>query len=54
LSICKSIIEKMGGSVTVKSELGEGSTFIMNFRAMCREKVKWASNSSLVKLSLEK
>jgi len=29
LSICKNIIEKMGGSVNVKSKLGKGSTFII-------------------------
>ena len=29
LSICKSIIELMKGSVRVESELGKGSTFIM-------------------------
>jgi len=29
LSICKSLIELMGGSVTVESEVGVGTTFIM-------------------------
>ena len=27
LSICKKIIEKMGGTVTVKSKIGKGTTF---------------------------
>jgi signal transduction histidine kinase len=29
LSICKSLLELMGGSVTVESEVGVGTTFIM-------------------------
>jgi signal transduction histidine kinase len=29
LSICKSLIELMGGSVSVESELGKGTCFIM-------------------------
>ena len=30
LSICKSLIEKNGGSISVKSKEGEGSTFLVN------------------------
>lgn len=30
LSICKSLIELMGGTVTVESEVGIGTTFIMS------------------------
>jgi signal transduction histidine kinase len=29
LSICKSLIELMGGTVSVESELGKGTCFIM-------------------------
>ena len=35
LSICKNIVETMGGSVTVQSKEGEGSTFSITFRVMC-------------------
>lgn len=34
LSICKSIVEQMGGKVIVTSELGHGSTFSMTFKVM--------------------
>lgn len=33
LSICKRIIEKMGGSVVVKSKLNEGTKFIVKLQA---------------------
>jgi len=36
LSICKLIIEKMGGSVTVESQEGVGSTFNLTFRTVAR------------------
>ena len=36
LSICKQIIEKMGGSVDVKSQLGVGSQFIINLKLKCK------------------
>ena len=36
LSICKQIIEKMGGSVSVKSKLDEGSEFIINLKLKCK------------------
>ncbi len=35
LSICKSIIEQMGGSVDVESEVGQGSKFNLTFKAKC-------------------
>ena len=38
LSICKQIIEKMGGSVSVKSRLGVGSEFIINLKLKCKSK----------------
>ena len=38
LSICKNIIEQMGGSVKVKSKLGEGSEFILNMNFKCNVK----------------
>lgn len=36
LSICKMIVEQMGGSVEVRSKLGHGSTFMVTFKAMCK------------------
>lgn len=38
LSICKQIIEKMGGSVDVKSQLGVGSQFIIDLKLKCKNK----------------
>ena len=38
LSICKNIIEQMGGSVGVKSTIGEGSEFIINMKTVCQVK----------------
>lgn len=35
LSICKKLIEEMGGDVKVTSIEGEGSTFSMVFKVMC-------------------
>jgi len=35
LSICKNLIEGMGGSVSVKSILNTGTDFIINFRTSC-------------------
>jgi signal transduction histidine kinase len=36
LSICKSLIELMGGSVSVESELGMGTTFIVSLKTKCK------------------
>ena len=36
LSICKSLIELMEGSVTVESEVGVGTTFIMQLSTKCK------------------
>jgi len=36
LSICKSIIEQMGGSVTVQSKKGEGTKFTVSLRTVTR------------------
>ena len=38
LSICKQIIEKMGGSVDVKSQLGIGTQFIIDLKVKCKVK----------------
>ena len=35
LSICKSIVEQMGGRVAVTSELGKSTTFSMTFKVLC-------------------
>lgn len=35
LSICKNLIEMMGGTVTVESDLGKGTTFIMQLQTKC-------------------
>jgi len=34
LSICKSIVEQMGGSVSAESTVGLGTSFILTFQAM--------------------
>lgn len=36
LSICKMIVEKMGGAVTVSSEIGKGSIFSIEFATMSK------------------
>jgi signal transduction histidine kinase len=36
LSICKLIVEKMGGTVKIKSKEGKGSTFSVQFKTMCK------------------
>ena len=36
LAICKKIITLMGGSVTVESEVGKGTTFLMSFITKCK------------------
>jgi len=38
LSVCKMIIEKMEGYVTVDSVLGEGTTFRVSIKSFCRIK----------------
>lgn len=38
LSICKSIIEKMGGSISVTSKLNQGSEFTINLNMICCSK----------------
>jgi len=43
LSICKSLIELMGGSVRVESELGEGTTFIMQLKTKCRVTISYSA-----------
>ena len=35
LSICKSLVEKMGGKITVESEEGQGSKFNIVFELIC-------------------
>lgn len=36
LSICKMIVESMGGTVKVQSEEGKGSIFSIIFKVMCK------------------
>ena len=41
LSICKKIAEQMGGSVSVKSKMGVGTSFNINLKTKCKvEKIK--------------
>lgn len=39
LSICKMIVEKMGGTLRVKSSVGEGTSFFVTLFAKCRSSV---------------
>ena len=50
LSICKNIIEQMGGSVKVKSQLGQGSRFILNMNCLCV--VKEMRNTQILETAL--
>jgi K+-sensing histidine kinase KdpD len=52
LSICRNIIDKMGGTVHVKSAVNVGSTFLINLPAMYdyrieeeKEEVSFGSNN---------
>jgi hypothetical protein len=36
LSICKALIEQMGGSVAVESELGVGTKFVITLNSHCK------------------
>jgi two-component system, LuxR family, sensor kinase FixL len=38
LAICRKIIERHGGKITAKSELGKGSAFIVTLPG---ERIKW-------------
>jgi signal transduction histidine kinase len=48
LSICKSIIEQMGGSVSVQSTVGEGSQFTVKMRTITKLNKNISHRSSLV------
>jgi hypothetical protein len=51
LSICKSLIEQMAGSVTFVSEQSVGTTFIVTFKTMCMAYDGDSSPSSRNKLN---
>jgi len=38
LTICRKIVERYGGTITAKSTLGKGATFIITLPAMREEK----------------
>lgn len=40
LAICKQIVDKMGGEITLESALGEGSTFTVNVPVKAAERLK--------------
>jgi K+-sensing histidine kinase KdpD len=35
LSICKSLIEQMAGSVAIETEVGKGTTWFITFKTIC-------------------
>jgi len=41
LRICKQLIEQMAGSVSVESEVGLGTKFIISFRTTCKIRVNF-------------
>ena len=36
LSICKRIVEKMGGKINIKSQIGVGTSFIIEMKSICK------------------
>jgi signal transduction histidine kinase len=48
LSICKAIIEQMGGNVHVESQVGRGTSFNLTFKVRCD-----TTNNQLVVRSLQ-
>lgn len=46
LSICREIINANGGSVAVKSELGQGTDFIISLQTKCRVDLALLNNGS--------
>jgi K+-sensing histidine kinase KdpD len=33
---CKSLIEQMGGNITIENKLGSGTSYSINFKTVCR------------------
>ena len=46
LSICKSIVEQMGGHVKVSSSIGIGSKFSMTFKTFCNSEINSESSKN--------
>jgi signal transduction histidine kinase len=53
LSICKSLIEQRGGTVNVKSKVGQGTIFSINLTTQCLPKPTVIKNMRLRSLDFD-